>query len=163
MPSFPTQIPDCDSENSALLNIFLSSDPSICSTVAFRPLWNSAHVVVSVFIEFLPNPKDDYYYPDWAVFVISLEMFHGRISLNFVHLFLLNFVNRTRLKLNHISIFANIGWGLIHLHGLQQITSWVCISRINLLHLDWSSDRLLTVTKGFLKLSDFWSYSQGSE
>ena len=51
MVDFPTQILDCDS-HSPLLNFFLSSDASICSTMAFPPLGKSDHVVVSVFIYF---------------------------------------------------------------------------------------------------------------
>ena len=48
MVNFSTHIPDCDSHNSALLNLFLSSDPSICSTMAFPPLGNSDVVSVSI-------------------------------------------------------------------------------------------------------------------
>ena len=44
--------PDCDSHSLALLDLFLSSDFSICSTVAFPPLGNSDDVVVSVSIDF---------------------------------------------------------------------------------------------------------------
>ena len=40
MVNFPTRIPDCDSHSSAILNFFLSSDTSICSTMAFLPLGN---------------------------------------------------------------------------------------------------------------------------
>ena len=43
--NFPTQIPDCDSHSSALLDLFISSDANICSTVAFPPLGNSDNVV----------------------------------------------------------------------------------------------------------------------
>ena len=46
MVNFPTRIPDCDSHSPALLGLFLYSDASICSTVAFRPLRNSEYVVV---------------------------------------------------------------------------------------------------------------------
>ena len=38
MVNFPTQIPDCDSHNPALLDLSLSSDASICSTVAWEIL-----------------------------------------------------------------------------------------------------------------------------
>ena len=37
MVKFPTRIPDCDSHSHALLDLFLSSDASICSTMAFPP------------------------------------------------------------------------------------------------------------------------------
>ena len=40
MVNFPTLIPDCDSHSPALLDLFLSSDASICSTMAFPPLGN---------------------------------------------------------------------------------------------------------------------------
>ena len=59
MGNFPTQIPDCDSHSTALLDFFLSSDTSICSTVAFPPLGNSDHVVVSVSIDFPSNSQRD--------------------------------------------------------------------------------------------------------
>ena len=36
--NFPTQIPDCDYHNPALSDFFLSSNASICSTMAFHPL-----------------------------------------------------------------------------------------------------------------------------
>ena len=49
MVNFPTQIPD---HSPALLDLFLSSDASICSTMAFPPLGNSDYVVASVSIGF---------------------------------------------------------------------------------------------------------------
>ena len=57
--SFPTQILDCDSHSPALLDLFISSDASICSTMAFPPLGNSDHVVVSVSIDFPTNSQQD--------------------------------------------------------------------------------------------------------
>ena len=59
MVNFPTRIPDCDSHNPALLDLFLTSDASICSTMAFPPLGNSDHVVVSVSIDFPTNSQRD--------------------------------------------------------------------------------------------------------
>ena len=59
MVNFPIRIPDCDSHSPALLNLFLSSDASICSTIAFRPLGNSDHAVVSVSINFPLNSQPD--------------------------------------------------------------------------------------------------------
>ena len=56
--NFPTQIPDCDSHSPALFDIFLSSDASVCSTMAFPPLGNSDHVV-SVLIDFPSYSKHD--------------------------------------------------------------------------------------------------------
>ena len=43
----------------AVLDLFISSDVSICSTIAFSPLGNSDHVVVSVSIDFPINSKQD--------------------------------------------------------------------------------------------------------
>ena len=59
MVDFPTWIPDCDSHSPALLDLFLSFDASICSTMAFPPLGNSDHVVVSVSIDFPTNSQQD--------------------------------------------------------------------------------------------------------
>ena len=43
----------------ALLDLFVSSDTSICSTMAFPPLRNSDHVVSSFYIDFPINSKQD--------------------------------------------------------------------------------------------------------
>ena len=59
MVNFPTRIPDCDSHNPALLDLYLTSDASICSTMAFPRLENSDHVVVSVSIDFPTNSQQD--------------------------------------------------------------------------------------------------------
>ena len=48
--NFPTRIPGC-SHSPALLDLFVSSDASICSAMAFPQLENSDHVV-SVSIHF---------------------------------------------------------------------------------------------------------------
>ena len=58
MVNFPTRIPACDSHSPDLLDFFLSSDASICSTMPLPPLGNSGHVVVSVSIDF-PNSHRD--------------------------------------------------------------------------------------------------------
>ena len=57
--NFSTGIPDCDSPSLALVDLFLSSDANICSTMAFPPFGNSDTVFVSVFIDFLSNSKRD--------------------------------------------------------------------------------------------------------
>ena len=59
MVNFLSRIPYCDSHNPALLDLFISSDASVCSTMAFPPLGNSDHVVVSVSIDFPINSKRD--------------------------------------------------------------------------------------------------------
>ena len=58
MVNFPTRIPNCDSHSPALLDLFISSDASFCSTVAFPPLGNSDHVA-SVSIDFPSNSQRD--------------------------------------------------------------------------------------------------------
>ena len=57
--NIPNRIPDCDSHSPDFLDLFLSSDASICSTMAFLPWGNSDHVVVSVCVDFPINSKQD--------------------------------------------------------------------------------------------------------
>ena len=52
-----------DFHSSTLLDLFLSFDTSICSTMAFPQLENSDHVVVSVSINFSINSKLDAQFP----------------------------------------------------------------------------------------------------
>ena len=56
MVNFPIWILDYDSHSLALLDLFLSSDASICSTMAFPPLGTS-NVVISVSIVSPSNSK----------------------------------------------------------------------------------------------------------
>ena len=51
--------PDFHSHSPALLDLFLSFDASICSTMAFPPLRNSDHGVVSVSIDFPSYSQQD--------------------------------------------------------------------------------------------------------
>ena len=122
MVNFPTRIPDWDSHSTALLDLILSSDAGICSTMAFLPLGNSDHVVVSVSIDFPTNSQRDapfhciaydYSRADWDGLG---RMFHGRISLSLLlMLVLVNFVSGFSLELMYISLIENIS--LTHLHG----------------------------------------------
>ena len=68
-----------DFHSPALLDLFISSDAGIFSTMAFPPLGNSDHAVVSVSIDFLINSKRnaqfhriayDYSHADWDGLVI---------------------------------------------------------------------------------------------
>ena len=59
MVNLPTRISDCDFHSPALVNLFISSDASICSTKAFPLLGNSDHVAVSVSIDLPSNSKRD--------------------------------------------------------------------------------------------------------
>ena len=45
MVNFPTRISDCDSHSPALLDLLISSDAGICSTMAFPPLGNSDYII----------------------------------------------------------------------------------------------------------------------
>ena len=75
MVNFPTRIPHSDSHSPDLLDLFLSSCTSIFSAMAFPPLGNSDHVLVSVSIDSLSNSQRDallhliaydYSCADWA-------------------------------------------------------------------------------------------------
>ena len=55
MVNFSTGIPDSDCHSPALLDLFLSSDTSICSTMGFSPLGNSDHIIVTVSTDFPSN------------------------------------------------------------------------------------------------------------
>ena len=129
--NFPTRIPDCDSRSHALLNLFLSSDASICSTMAFPPLENSDHVVVTVSIDFPINLKQDtpfhcvdydYSCAYWDGLRDHLRDVPWEDIFNSVLLLLLlNFVSGFRLELMYISLIVSIKSNLTHLHGFQQL------------------------------------------
>ena len=97
--------------------------------MAFPPLGNSDHVVVSVLVLI------------GTIFMIIWEMFRERLSLNLVLLLLLvNFVSEFRLELMCISLNVNFR---SNLHGFElpfllpqliEISSFVCTSRIDLLN-----------------------------
>ena len=57
MVNFHTRNPDCDPHSLILLDLFLSSNTSVCFIVPFPPLENSDQVVVSVSTEFPSNLK----------------------------------------------------------------------------------------------------------
>ena len=131
MFNFPTWIPDCVSHSPALLDLFISFDASVCSTIAFPPLGNIFHVVVSASIDLAINSKRDapfhciaydYSHADWDCLCEHLRMFQGRISLYLVLLqLLLNFVSGFRLELMYISHIVSIRSSSTHLHGFQQL------------------------------------------
>ena len=58
--------PLTDSYSPAVLDLFLSSDASICSTIAFHPMATSDHIVVSISINFLSDSKRDASFHDIA-------------------------------------------------------------------------------------------------
>ena len=124
MVNFPVQIPDCDCHSAALLDLFLSSDASICSKMAFSPLGNSDHVVVSVSIDFPINSKRDSPFHHIA-FDYSCTNWDGLCDdlkdVPVLLLLLVNFVSGFRLELMYISLIVSIRSNLTHLHCFQQL------------------------------------------
>ena len=75
MVIFPTWIPDFDSHSPAPLDFFLSSDASICSTMAFLLLGNSDHVAVSVSTDFPSNSQRNALFHCMTVLVLIGTVF----------------------------------------------------------------------------------------
>ena len=129
MVNYPTQMPDCDSNSPDLLDLFLSSDASVCSTMAFPPLGSSDHVLISVSIGFPSNSQRhapfhcrayDYSHADWddlrdhlrdAPWEDIFKLGASAAASEFCQWF--------RLELMYISLIENIRSSLIHLHGFQ--------------------------------------------
>ena len=95
-----------------LLDLFLYSDASICSTMALAPLENSDHVVVSVSIDFPSNSQRDAQFR-----YIAYDS--SRADWDSLHDHLRDFVSGFRLELMYISLIENIRSSLTHLHGFQ--------------------------------------------
>ena len=114
-----TQISDCDSHGPALLDLFISSDCSICSTMAFPPLENFDHVVSQFSLTFyytwngtlLHHIAYDYFCADWHGLCDDLR--------DVLLLLLLNFASGFRVELLYVTLIKNIRSSLTHLHGLQ--------------------------------------------
>ena len=127
MVNFTIWIPDC-SHSPVLLNLFLSSNASVRSTVAFPPVRNSDHVVL-VSIDFSSYSQHDtlfhhiayeYSRTDWDGCCDHLRDVPWGISLNLVLLLLLvNFLSEFRLKLMYVSLIKSIRSSLNHLPALQ--------------------------------------------
>ena len=127
--NFPTHIPDCYSHSPALLNVFISSEASICSTAAFPPLGNSNHAVVPVSIGFPSYSQwdalfhciaSDYSHADWDSLRDHLKGVPWEDIFKLVLLLLLvNFVTGFRLELMYISLIKSIRSSLSHLHAFQ--------------------------------------------
>ena len=125
--NFSTQIPDYDAHSPALLDLFISSNTSICSTMAFPPFWNSDHAVISVSIDFPINSKKDplfycvAYYCScaaWDDLHDHLRVVPWGVSLNSVLLLLLvNFVSWFKLEWNETSLISMVFNGLCCCHS----------------------------------------------
>ena len=131
MVNFPTRIPHCDSHSSALLDLFLSSHPSICSTLAFHSLGNSDHVVVSVSIDFTSNSQwdvpfhciaYDYSRADWDSLCDHLRdiPWEGIFNLG-VSAAASGFCEWVQVGMMYLSLIENIQSSLTHLHGFQML------------------------------------------
>ena len=68
---------DCDSLSPALLDLFISSDGSICSIMAFPPSGNFDHVLILVFFDFPSNSKG-------TLFIAQLMTILGLIGMVFM-------------------------------------------------------------------------------
>ena len=155
MVNFPTRIPDCDSHSPALLDLFIFSDDSICSTMAFCPLGNFDHVVVSVSIDF-PSysqwdaPFDriayDYSLADWDslrdhlrdvpwedIFKLSISAaaseFYEWVLVG-IHVYIPQ--QKYQVKPHSLPWFSTAcAAAIVH----RNLFFFVCIKRINLLNL----------------------------
>ena len=129
MVNFPTRIPDYDSHSPTLLDLFLSSDASIFSTMTFPPLGKSDHAVVSVSIDFPSNSQRnvpfhriayDHSRADWDGLRDQLR------DVPWEDIFKLGasaaaseFCEWFMLELMYISLIENVRSSLTHLHGFQ--------------------------------------------
>ena len=172
MVTLPTRIPDCDSQSSALSDWFISSDASICSTIAFSPRGNSDHVVASFSIDFSLNSDWDasfrciaygYSWADWDGLCNHLR------DVSWKDIFKLSVFAAASefcewvqvLELMHISLIVNIKSCFTYLHCFQmlvllpyfiKITFIIYTNKTNLVNLKQISDRLAINTKELLKL-----------
>ena len=131
MVNFSTRIQDCDSHSPALLDLFISPDASICSTMAFPPLENSDHVAVSVFIDFRSNSQQDALFhriahdhscADWDGLCNHLR------DVPWVDIFKLGasaaakeFCDWVQVGIDVYILMENISSSVTHLRGFQQL------------------------------------------
>ena len=178
MVNFPTMIPDFDSHSPALLDLFISSDTSICSTVAFPPLGNSDHVVVSVSTDFPTNSQQDapfhriaydYSRADWDglrdhlrdvpwedIFKLGASAAASEFC-EWVQVGIDVYIAHRKYQVKpHLSPWfsAACAAAIVHrnhfFHMYQKVQSLFRL--YHLLNIKESSDRLVIVANGFLKL-----------
>ena len=116
------QNPDCDSHSPALLDLFISSDASICSTMAFPPLGNSDHVVVSVSIDFPSNSQWDapFHHIAYDYSCADWDDLHDHLrDVPWEDIFKLGAPAATKERYKYIFIIVNIRSSLTHLHDFQ--------------------------------------------
>ena len=130
MVNFLTRILDCDSRCPALLNLFLASDTIICSAMAFPPMENSDHIVVSVSIDFPSNSQwdapfhciaYDYSRADWDSLCDHLRDVPWEDIFKFgASAAASEFCECVQVRIDvYISLIENIRSSLTHLHGFQ--------------------------------------------
>ena len=169
MVNFATQIPDSDSHSPALLDLFISSNTSIYSTMAFPPLENFDHVVVSVSIDFPSNSQRDapfhriaydYSRADWDGLCDHLR------DLPWEDVFKLG----ASAAASEFCKWVQVGIDVYNPHRKYQIkphsSLWCAVAcaaaiinrnhffRLYQQYKSAESDRLVIVAKGFLKLSN---------
>ena len=119
------QIPDCNSHSPALLDLFISSDASICSTMVFPQLGSFhfvSHVVVSVSIDFLSNSKGIalFYHIAYDYSCAAWDGLHDHLrDVPWEDIFKLGAPAATKERYRYIFIFVNIRSSLTHLHDFQ--------------------------------------------
>ena len=139
------------------MDLFISSDLSICSTVAFPPLRNSDIVVVSVSIDFPPNSKRGVSFQctayDYSLADLDGLFDHLRAVLcedTFkldASMAAAECCSGSRLELMYIFLILNIRSNLIHFHSFQllmlvEMISFVCTNRID--EIIWYKTKYLT-------------------
>ena len=103
--NWPAQIPDCDSHSSALLDLFLSPDASICSAVVFcfsGKFWSCCCLSFNWLFFKLKASFHSLYF-------VLIGMVFLTICLKSVLLLLLvvNSLSEARLELTYTSLIAN--------------------------------------------------------
>ena len=111
--------------------------------MAFPPLGNSNHVVVSVSIDFPSNSQQD---APFHRIAYNYSCADWRIFLNLVLLLLVvNFVSGFRLELMYIFLIENISLSVTHLHGFQLLVS--SDSKVNFRQASKCCKRVLEAAK----------------
>ena len=134
MVNFTTQIPDCDCQSPAFLDLFISADGSICSAMAQHLLGKSENVLVSNSIGFPSNSKwdspfhciaYDYSCTDWGSLCNHLA------EVSFQDIFKLSasaaasqFCVQIEVRIDiyiyiYVSLIISIRSSFTHLHGFQ--------------------------------------------
>ena len=150
---------------------FLSSDTSICSTMASPPLRNSDHVAVLISINFPSNSQwnalfyliaYDYSCADWDslpdhlrevpwedIFKLSASAAASDLC-EWVQVDIDIYIPHRKYQVKfHSSPWFSAAYAAAIVHSDH---FFICTNRVNLLNLKQSSDRLVTIVKGFLKL-----------